>query len=67
MIAIAEYENPLIDVYCAELFYKLAQAKGRAPRFTRLIGHNHASIHAHVGTAEDRLAAELIDFVRTGR
>jgi acetyl esterase/lipase len=67
MIAIAEYENPLIDVYCAELFYRLAQAKGRAPRFMRLNGHNHASIHAHIGTTEDRLGTELIDFVRTGR
>jgi acetyl esterase len=67
MIAIAEYENPLIDVYCAELFYRLAQAKGRAPRFTRLSGHNHASIHAHIGTSENRLGRELIEFVRTGR
>jgi acetyl esterase len=67
MIAIAEYENPLIDVYCAELFFRLAQANGRASRFIRLAGHNHASIHAHIGTAEDRLGRELLEFIRLGR
>jgi len=67
MIAIAEFENPLIDVYCAELFYRLAQARGRAPRFVRLPAHNHASIHAHIGTREDRLGRELLDFVATGK
>jgi acetyl esterase len=67
MIAVAEFENPLIDVYCAELFYKLALAKGRAPRFIRLAGHNHASIHAHIGTTEDRLGQEMLAFVRSGR
>jgi len=67
MIAIAEFENPLIDVYCAELFYRLAQAKGHAPRFIRLAGHNHASIHAHIGTAEDRLGREMLEFIASGR
>ena len=67
MIAIAEYENPLIDVYCAELYYRLAQANGRASRFLRLSGHNHASIHAHIGTTETLLGTELLEFVRTGR
>jgi acetyl esterase/lipase len=66
-IAVAEYENPLIDVYCAELFYRLSVAKGASPRFMRLVGHNHASIHAHIGTSENVLGQELIDFMRTGR
>ncbi len=66
-IAIAEYENPLIDVYCTELAYRLALAKGHTPRFLRLAGHNHASIHAHIGTSEDRLGSELVEFIHTGR
>jgi acetyl esterase/lipase len=64
MIAFAEYENPLIDVYCLELAYRLAQAKGRAPRVLRLAGHNHTSIVAHINTAEEHLGREMLDFIR---
>ena len=64
MIAFAEYENPLIDVYCLELAYRLAQAKGRAPRVLRLAGHNHTSIVAHINTAEEHLGREMLEFIR---
>jgi acetyl esterase/lipase len=64
MIAFAEYENPLIDVYCLELAYRLAQAKGRAPPVLRLAGHNHTSIIAHINTAEERLGREMLEFIR---
>ena len=67
MIAIAEYENPFIDVHCAQLFHRLAAAKGRAPRILRLGGHNHTSIISHLNTAEVRLGRELLEFIGTGR
>jgi acetyl esterase/lipase len=67
MIAIAEYENPLLDVHCAELFYRLSAAKNRAPRMLRLAGHNHTSTIAQLNTAEDRVGSEILQFVRTGR
>ena len=63
-IAIAEYENPLLDVYCLELAHRLGIAKGRSPRFMQLWGHNHSSIIAHVNTAEDALGKALVEFVR---
>ena len=63
MIAIAEFENPFLDVHCAELFYRLSAAAGRAPRFLRLEGHNHTSIIAHLNTAEDRLGREILAFM----
>jgi acetyl esterase/lipase len=66
MIAIAEYENPLIDVHCAELFHRLAQAKRRAPRIVRLAGHNHTSLIAHLNTAEERLGREMLEFMAAG-
>ncbi len=62
-IAIAEYENPLLDVYCLELAHRLGQAKGKAPRFMQLWGHNHSSIIAHLNTAEDALGKALVEFV----
>jgi acetyl esterase/lipase len=67
MIGIAEYENPLLDVHCAELYHRLAAAKRRAPRFVWLAGHNHTSIIAHFNTAEDRLGREILEFIRLGR
>ena len=63
-IAIAEYENPLLDVYCLELAHRLGQARGRAPRFMQMWGHNHTSIIAHLNTAEDVLGKALVAFVR---
>ncbi len=67
MIAIAEYENPLLDVHCAELYHRLAAAKRRAPRFVWLAGHNHSSVIAHFNTAEDRLGREILEFIQLGR
>jgi len=67
MIAVAEYENPLLDLHCAELCYRLAAAKRRAPRTVWLAGHNHTSVIAHFNTAEDRLGREILEFIRLGR
>jgi len=64
-IAVAEYENPYLDVYSAELFYRIAAARGRAPRFLRLPRHNHMSIVAHFNTTEDILGREIRDFFAT--
>jgi acetyl esterase/lipase len=64
LIALAEYENPLIDVHCAELFHRLAQAQRRAPRILRLGGFTHTASIAHLNTAEERLGREILDFIR---
>jgi len=64
-IAIAEYENPYLDVYGAELFYRIASARGRAPRFMRMPRHNHISIVAHINTEEDMLGSEIREFLIT--
>ena len=67
MIAVAEFENPFLDVHCSELFYRLAKAHGRASRFLRLEGHNHTSIIASLNTADERLGREIVAFIKTGR
>jgi acetyl esterase/lipase len=64
MIAVAEYENPLLDVYALELAYVLARARGRAPPFIRLAGHNHMSLVAHLNSGEAELGEAIADFVR---
>lgn len=63
MIAVAEYENPLIDVHCVELFHALARQRRRAPRFVWLEGHNHTSIVAHFNTAEEVLGRQILSFM----
>lgn len=64
MIAVAEYENPLIDVHCAELLHALARHRRRAPRFVWLENHNHTSIIAHFNTAEDDLGRHILAFMK---
>lgn len=61
-IAIAEFENPLLDLYGLEFAHRLAVARRRAPPFVRMVGHNHMSIVAHFNTDEDVLGRQLIAF-----
>ena len=63
MIAFAEYENPLIDLYCLELASRLAIAKRQAPRMAYGRGHNHTSIIAHFNTVQDWLGGEIMAFM----
>jgi acetyl esterase/lipase len=63
-VAWSAYENPLIDVYCAELVYRLAVAKGRTPPSLWLRTHNHTSIIAHLNTADDLLEKAILEFIR---
>lgn len=66
-IAIAEYENPYLDVYGAELLHNLSRVRKRAPRFVRLTRHNHISLVAHFNTEEEILGREILDFIAQGK
>lgn len=66
MIAVAQFENPLLDVYGAEFFWCMSAARGKAPRFLRLPRHNHISMAAHFNTGEDILGREILDFMAEG-
>ncbi|WP_076998735.1 alpha/beta hydrolase [Variovorax sp. KK3] len=61
-IAMAEFENPLLDVYSLAFAHRLAAVSGRAPRVVQMRGHNHMSIVAHFNSGEDALGREMIDF-----
>ncbi len=67
LLAIAQYENPLLDIYGAEFLHRVAAARGRAPRFIQLPRHNHISMAAHFNTGEDDLGREILDFIATSR
>jgi acetyl esterase len=66
-VAWSEFENPLIDVYCAELTWRLGQAKGRTPPILWLKGHNHTSTIGHIGTADDALGTAMRAFIDNPR
>lgn len=63
LVAWGEYENPLLDVYCAELVYRLAAAKHRSPSVVWLKGHNHISMIGHINTAEDVLGQAMLSLI----
>ena len=65
-LAVAEYENPGLDVYAAEMLYRVSLARKSSPRFLRLAHHNHTSMVAHFDTAEDRFGREILDFITRG-
>lgn len=65
-VALAQHENPLIDVYALELAHQLAQVHdtrgGPMPRVLQLPDHNHYSVMAQFNTAHSRLGMELRDW-----
>jgi acetyl esterase len=62
MIAIAEFDNPLLDAYGLEFAHRLAVAHGRAPRFVQCRGHNHMSMMAQFDSGEETLGREILAF-----
>jgi acetyl esterase len=67
LVAWGEYENPLLDVHCAELVYRLSVTKQRSPPVVWLRGHNHTSTIAHIGTADETLGQAIVDFITNPR
>jgi acetyl esterase len=62
-VAWGEYENPLLDMHCAELVFRLAQAKTRSPPVFWLTGHNHTSTIGHIGTSDEALGRAILEFI----
>jgi acetyl esterase len=66
MIALAQFENPLIDIHGAELFHRIAFVKRLAPRIVWLPKHNHNTAISHLNTADERLGREILAFIQEG-
>jgi acetyl esterase len=62
MIAIAEFENPHLDLYGAEFFQRASAARASKPRFVQMRKHNHTSMIAHFNSGEDYLGREILAF-----
>jgi len=62
-LIVAQYENPLLDLYGAETYGRL-QAFGRSSKFLRVAEHNHNSIVAHFNTEEDTVGRAILAFTQ---
>lgn len=65
MIVVAEFENPLLDLYGLEFAQRLTAARRRAPRFVQVRGHNHMSVVAHFNSGDEALGREMLAFFDT--
>ncbi|WIT14339.1 alpha/beta hydrolase [Paucibacter sediminis] len=66
LLAVAEHENPWLDVYAAEFCHRVGQAQGRIPRLICVPEHNHTSIVAHLdsGGADSAFGEQLLAFAQ---
>lgn len=63
LVANAEFENPLLDLYGLEFALALGRSRGAAPLHVSLMDHNHVSIMAHFNTEEHFLGDQIIAFI----
>ncbi len=66
LLAVAQYENPWLDVYAMELAHRVGLAQGRSPQLVWVPEHNHTSIVAHLdsGIGDDSFGQRLLSFAR---
>lgn len=66
LIALAQYENPLLDFYALDLAHRLAvvadRHKGPMPRVIQLMDHNHVSVVAQFNTPCNDLGDQIRDW-----
>ena len=62
LVAIAEFENPHLDAYGREFFDRVSCRAGSQDRFLKLLGHNHTSAVAHLGSADEAFGRALLAF-----
>ncbi len=64
MIACAEYEPEVIIDQTRRMIEALANRDSRLPMVVGVSGHNHIFVVAPIGTSDDSLGPDLIEFIR---
>ncbi len=62
LVVVAEFENPLLDIYGKAFALKLAEARSAKPMLLEKAVHNHMSIVAHFNSGENELGQEILSF-----
>lgn len=63
LVGYAEYEPAVISDQTHRLIDALTQRDGRLPLVTSAAGHNHISIVSHIGSADQTLAPDMLEFI----
>ncbi len=63
LVAYAEYEPAVISDQTRRLITALAERDGRLPLVNAAAGHNHISIVSHIGSADQTLAPDMLEFI----
>jgi acetyl esterase/lipase len=64
-IGFAELDTPNFQILALALAAKLAAEHGNVPRIREFIGHNHLSEAFCIGTEDEGVGAEVVDFIQT--
>ena len=63
LAACAEFDPARFQAETLILLQRVLAVRGRAPRSHFASGHNHYTLAMHLGTADTRLADEIVAFV----
>lgn len=63
-VTAAELEPIMFGASATALAAELTRQFGRLPRFKLLLGHNHPSPTMSMGTSDETVAAEILDFIQ---
>ena len=61
----AELDPYNMEVQTSDLFQALCQRDKACPTIKQLIGHNHISEALHIGTADESIGPDIVEFIRT--
>jgi len=64
-IILAEFDPYIFEVQTSDLFQALCQRDKACPTIKQLIGHNHISQALHIGTADESIGPDILEFIRT--
>jgi len=64
-IIFAELDPYFLEVQTSDLFQALCQRDKACPTIKQLMGHNHLSEAYHIGTADESIAPDILEFIRT--
>lgn len=66
-VTVAENDPAMFEKVAFSLMGELVTKHGVSPRFKQVLGHNHISETYHIGTSDETLGPDLVDFVLGGR
>lgn len=64
MLAVAQYDIPLVQSQAAQLVQALYERDGHLPVLSTAVGHNHISIVEHIGTSDETLGPDMLEFIK---